>query len=119
MSENEDRGRLLADFFKSLGEVDEQVQGRNKAFDKAVTYIQLLFGQIIGCITSNYEPDIVKTRIYGSTAENLKNYSFVDGGDVDMLLFPGDKVVVDERMLEYLPSDPAFVKIRGDGHPLF
>ena len=39
MSENEDRERLLAEFFKSLGEVDEESQKLKEYQESAITIV--------------------------------------------------------------------------------
>ncbi|KAL9965289.1 hypothetical protein ACROYT_G029064 [Oculina patagonica] len=112
MSESEDRAKLLNELFKSLGEVDEESQKWKEYHESALNILQLMH-EFMGS-----KVEIVKARVYGSSAENLKIYSFDDVGDLDLLLFLGEDYVVDECMLEYLPTNPAFVKIKGTGHPL-
>ena len=115
MSESEDQTRLLDEFFKSLGEVDEESQKWKEYYESLTKMMQLLF-EFVASRTG----DIARFQLYGSSAENLKNYSFDDVGDLDLLLVLGNDFLVDEAMLEYdLPRNPAFVKIKGTGHPLF
>lgn len=112
MSESKDQARLLHEFFKSLGEVDEESQKWKEYHECVNKMMQLLFE-----FMASRTADIAKFQLYGSSAENLKNYSFDDVGDLDLLLVLGNDFVVAEDMLEYLPN-PAFVKIKGTGHPL-
>ena len=113
MSESEGQAKLLNEFFKSLGEVDEESQKWKEYHESLFKMLQLLFDFV------GNKSEIVKARIYGSSAENLKMYSFDDVGDLDLLLYFGEDFVVDESMLEYcLPRNPAFVKVKGAGHPL-
>lgn len=112
MSQSEDQAKLLNEFFKSLGEVDEESRKWKEYHESAVKILRLWF-EFMGS-----KQEFVKARIYGSSAENLKNYSFDDVGDLDVLLCLGEGIVVDESLLEYSPTNPAFVKIKGAGHPL-
>lgn len=113
MSEGNDQTRLLDEFFKSLGEVDEESQKWKEYHESVNKMMQLLFD-----FMASRTGDIAKIQLYGSSAENLKNYSFDDVGDLDLLLVLGNDYAVDEASLEYLPTNPAFVKIKGTGHPL-
>ena len=114
MSEIKDQTRLLDEFFKSLGEVDEESQKWKELHESANKMLQLWFEFIMASRTG----DFAKIKLYGSSAENLKNYSFDDVGDLDLPLVLGNDFVIDEARLEYLPRNPAFVKIKGTGHPL-
>ena len=113
MSESKDQTRLLDEFFKSLGEVDEESQKWKQIHESVNKMLQLWF-EFVASRTGEF----AKIELYGSSAENLKNYSFDDVGDLDFLLVLGDDFAVDEARLEYLPTNPAFVKIKGTGHPL-
>ena len=113
MSESKDQTRLLNEFFKSLGEVDEESQKWKEYHESVNKMLQLWFE-----FMASKSGDFAKIKLYGSSAENLKNYSFDDVGDVDLLLVLGNDFVVDEARLEYLPRNPVFVKIKGNGHPL-
>ena len=112
MSESKDQTRLLDEFFKSLGEVDEESQ-KWKEFQESVNKMLHLWLEFMSSRTGDFG-----IQLYGSSAENLKNYSFDDLGDLDFLLVLGNDFAVDEARLEYLPTNPAFVKIKGTGHPL-
>ena len=112
MSESKDQTRLLEEFFKSLGEVDEKSQ-KWKEFHESVNKMLPLWLEFMSSRTGDFA-----IQLYGSSAENLKNYSFDDLGDLDFLLVLGNDFAVDEARLEYLPTNPAFVKIKGTGHPL-
>ena len=114
MSESKDQTRLLDEFFKSLGKVDEESQKWKEYHESGNKMLQLWFE----FLASRTGGDFAKIKLYGSSAENLKNYSFDDVGDLDLLLVLGNDFVVDEARLEYLPRNPAFVKIKGTGHPL-
>ena len=113
MSESKDQTRLLDEFFKSLGEVDEESQKWKEYHENVNKMLQLMFE-----FMASRTGDFAKIQLYGSSAENLKNYSFDDVGDLDLLLVLGNDFAVDEARLEYLPTSPAFVKIKGTGHPL-
>lgn len=113
MSESEEHPRLLNEFFKSLGEVDEESQKWKEYHEGIVKILELMFE----FMASKSDLNIFKTHLYGSSVENLKNYSFDDVGDLDLLLFPGEDYVVDENMLEYSPTNTAYVKVRGEGYP--
>lgn len=113
MSESGEHARLLDDFFKSLGEGDEESQ-KWKEYHESIVKVAQLTSEFMA---SRSDLNSVRTRLYGSSAENLKSYSFDDVGDLDFLLFPGEDYLVDENMLEYSPTSPAYVKVRGAGHP--
>ena len=113
MSESKDQTRLLDEFFKSLGEVDEESQKWKQIHESVNKMLQLWF-EFVASRTGEF----AKIELYGSSAENLKNYSFDDVGDLDLLLVLGSDFAVDEARLEYLPRNPAFAKIKGTGHPL-
>ena len=113
MCESKDQTRLLDEFFKSLGEVDEESQKWKEHHENVNKMMQLLCE-----FMASRTGDVAKFQLYGSSAEKLKNYSFDDVGDLDLLLVLGNDFVVDEAMLEYLPINPAFVKIKGSEHPL-
>lgn len=113
MSESKDQTRLLDEFFKSLGEIDEESQKWKQFYESVNKMLQLWF-EFVASRTG----DFAKIELYGSSAENLKNYSFDDVGDLDLLLVLGSDFAVDEARLEYLPRNPAFAKIKGTGHPL-
>lgn len=112
MSESKDQTRLLDEFFKVLGEADEESQ-KWKEFHESVNKMVHLWIEFMSSRTGDFA-----IQLYGSSAENLKNYSFDDLGDLDFLLVLGNDFAVDEARLEYLPTNPAFVKIKGTGHPL-
>ncbi len=107
MSTEENQAQLLNEFFKSLGQVDEESQKWKEYHESIDKMMQLLFEFMAS------RSEIFNTQLYGSPAENLKNYSFDDVGDVDLLMSYGGDCFVDENMLEYLPNNPAFVKIKG------
>lgn len=83
MSQSEDQAKSLKEFFKSLGEVDEESRKWKEYHESAAKILRLMF-EFLGD-----KQEFVKARLYGSTAENLKNYSFDDVGDFDLLLCLG------------------------------
>lgn len=114
MSKSENEERLLHEFYKSLGEVDEESQKWKERYENVVK-----MAHFVSQFIESRCGDDARIRLYGSSAEHLKNYSFEDVGDLDFLLFPGENYVIDESMLEYSPTNPAYVKIKGTGHPLW
>ena len=115
MSKNEDQASALNDFFKSLGEIDEEGQHWKDLFQ-------------LGDMSMRYLTDLIRNvfpdhnqQLYGSSVEDLKIYSPECMGDIDLLVYSGGKYVVEENMLEYSPNNPASVKIKADvpGHPMF
>ena len=61
----------------------------------------------------------VSFRPYGSSAEGLKLYLPHDVGDVDVMVFSTAKEMeITEDMLENVPNQPGFVRIRAANHPV-
>ena len=76
MSESKDQTRLLDEFFKALGDVDEESQ-KWKELHESVNKMLHLWLEFISSRTGDFA-----IQLYGSSAENLKNYSFDDVGDL-------------------------------------
>lgn len=56
---------------------------------------------------------------YGSAAEDLKSEEADDFGDLDIMMFPtSDNLLIHDELIEYLPQNPLFVRIKGVHHPL-
>ena len=56
---------------------------------------------------------------YGSAAEDLKSDEADDFGDVDIMMFPtSHNLLIHDELIEYLPQNPLFVRIKGVNHPL-
>lgn len=56
---------------------------------------------------------------YGSAAEDLKSEEADDFGDVDIMMFPtSHNLLIHDELIEYLPQNPLFVRIKGVHHPL-
>ena len=65
MSESNDQTILLDEFFKSLGEVDEESQKWKECYERLTKMMQLLF-EFVASRTG----DIARFQLYGSSAEN-------------------------------------------------
>ena len=61
-------------------------------------------------------PQQVRFQLYGSSAEDLH----VDVlPDFDFMIFPtAVESMIDDELIEYFPSNPLYVRIRGTGHPI-
>ena len=61
-------------------------------------------------------PQQVRFQLYGSSAEDLH----VDVlPDFDIMIFPtADGLMIDDELIEYFPSNPLYVRIRGTAHPV-
>ena len=58
-------------------------------------------------------------RPYGSAAEDLKSEEDDDFGDVDIMMFPNShNLLIHDELIEYLPQNPLYVRIKGVHHPL-
>ena len=58
-------------------------------------------------------------RPYGSAAEDLKSEEADDFGDVDIMMFPNSPdLLIHDELIEYLPQNPLYVRIKGVNHPL-
>lgn len=56
---------------------------------------------------------------YGSAAEDLKSEEADDFGDLDIMMFPtSHNLLIYDELIEYLPQNPLFVRIKGVHHPL-
>lgn len=56
---------------------------------------------------------------YGSAAEDLKSEEADDFGDLDIMMFPtSHNLLIHDELIEYLPQNPLFVRIKGVHHPL-
>ena len=62
----------------------------------------------------------VRFQLYGSCVEDLHVVAFQpDLPDFDVMIFPtADELMIDEELIEYYPSHPLHVRIRGTGHPV-
>ena len=65
-------------------------------------------------------PQQVRFQLYGSSAEDLHVETHVGvRPDFDIMIFPtADEVMIDDELIEYFPSNPLYVRIRGTGHPV-
>ena len=55
----------------------------------------------------------------GSAAEDFKNVEPNDVGDVDVIIFPNsDDLMINDELIEYLPNNPGYVRIKGADHLL-
>ena len=63
------------------------------------------------------EPQQVRLKLYGSSAEDLHADVLPD---FDVMIFPtADELMIEDELIEYcFPSNPLHVKIRGTGHPV-
>ena len=62
------------------------------------------------------EPQQVRFQLYGSSAEDLH---VGVSPDFDFMIFPtADESMIDDELIEYFPSNPLYVRIRGTGHPV-
>ena len=62
------------------------------------------------------EPQKVRFQLYGSSAEDLNVDLFPD---FDFMISPSaDELMIDDELIEYNPSNPLYVRIRGTGHPV-
>ena len=63
------------------------------------------------------EPQQVRFQLYGSSAEDLH---VGVSPDFDFMIFPtAVESMIDDELIEYFPSNPLYVRIRGTGHPVF
>ena len=61
-------------------------------------------------------PQQVRLQLYGSSAEDLHVDAFPD---FDVMIFPtADELMIDDELIEFIPSNPLYVRIRGTGHPV-
>ena len=61
-------------------------------------------------------PQQVRFQLYGSFAEDLHVDVFPD---FDFMIFPtADGSMIDDELIEYFPSNPLYVRIRGTAHPV-
>ena len=62
------------------------------------------------------KPEQVRFQLYGSSAEDLHVDVFPD---FDVMIFPtADELTFDDELIEYFPSNPLYVRIRGTDHPV-
>ena len=71
-------------------------------------------------ILSNASPTgSIVLRPYGSAVEDLKSEEADDFGDVDIMMFPNSpNLLIHDELIEYLPQNPLFARIKGVHHPL-
>ena len=68
---------------------------------------------------SNILQNDVMFRYYGSAVEDLNCQTLDDGGDLDIMVFPGsDDSMIQDELIEYLPENPLHVRIKGADHPV-
>ena len=102
--------------FKCLGERGREAQLVKEHDEK---FLSFLLGKLTEASTKFTEKKLV-VRPYGSAAEDLKCLSPENYGDIDIMVFPTtDSLIIHEDMLEYLPENPLYVRIRASDHPEF
>ena len=102
--------------FKSLGERGREAQLVKEHDEK---FLSFLLAKLTEASTKFTEKKLV-VRPYGSAAEDLKCLSPENYGDIDIMVFPTtDSFIIHEDMLEYLPENPLYVRIRASDHSVF
>ena len=102
--------------FKCLGERGREAQLVKEHDEK---FLSFLLGKLTEASTKFTEKKLV-VRPYGSAAEDLKCLSPENYGDIDIMVFPTtDSLIIHEDMLEYLPENPLYVRIRASDHSVF
>lgn len=75
-----------------------------------------LFSEILSNASSEGP---IMLRPYGSAVEDLKSEEADDLGDVDIMMFPNShNLLIHDELIEYLPHNPLYVRIKGVHHPL-
>ena len=87
--------------------------------DSPLTFCQSILLQALCEVTTEdlrRGPQQVRFQLYGSSAEDLH----VDVlPDFDFMIFPtADGSMIDDELIEYFPSNPLYVRIRGTAHPV-
>ena len=102
--------------FKCLGERGREAE-LVKEYDEK--YLSFLLAKLTEASTKFTEKKLA-VRPYGSAAEDLKCLSPENYGDMDIMVFPTtDSFIIHEDMLEYLPENPLYVRIRASDHSVF
>ena len=102
--------------FKCLGERGREAQLVKEHDEK---FLSFLLAKLTEASTKFTEKKLV-VRPYGSAAEDLKCLSPENYGDIDIMVFPTtDSLIIHEDMLEYLPENPLYVRIRASDHSVF
>ena len=84
--------------------------------DSSVLWRSILLEESFEDLTEDLrdEPQQVRFQMYGSCAEDLHADVFPD---LDVMIFPtADELMIDDELIEYFPSNPLYVRIRGTGH---
>ena len=102
--------------FKCLGERGREAELVKEYDEKCLSF---LLAKLTEASTKFTEKKLV-VRPYGSAAEDLKCLSPENYGDIDIMVFPTtDSLIIHEDMLEYLPENPLYVRIRASDHSVF
>ena len=102
--------------FKCLGERGREAQLVKECDEK---FLSFLLAKLTEASTKFTEKKLV-VRPYGSAAEDLKCLSPENYGDIDIMVFPTtDSLIIHEDMLEYLPENSLYVRIRASDHSVF
>ena len=102
--------------FKCLGERGREAQLVKECDEK---FLSFLLAKLTEASTKFTEKKLV-VRPYGSAAEDLKCISPENYGDIDIMVFPTtDSLIIHEDLLEYLPENPLYVRIRASNHSEF
>ena len=81
-----------------------------------VSAMSSLVEEWLELVTEDLRPQQVRFQLYGSLAEDLHVDVFPD---FDVMIFPTtDELMNDDELIEYIPSNPLYVRIRGTGHPV-
>ena len=86
--------------------------------DSSVLWRSILLEESFEVATEDQrdEPQQVRFQMYGSSAEDLHADVFPD---LDVMIFPtADELMIDDELIEYFPSNPLYVRIRGTAHPV-
>ena len=101
--------------FKSLGKRGKEGE-KWKRYSETVWF---LFSQQLSEFLDKHSGSRVMFQPTGSTAEDLKLVESDDVGDLDVMIFPNSQnLIIQDEMIEYLPENPRFVRIKGIDHPV-
>ena len=102
--------------FKCLGERGREAELVKEYDEKCLSFILAKLTEA----STKFTEKKLAVRPYGSAAEDLKCLSPENYGDIDIMVFPTtDSLIIHEDMLEYLPENPLYVRIRASDHSVF
>lgn len=115
-TEEDDKNQELNLIIKALGKRGKESEQWKKADPNFWKTVLQFLSELLSNVSS---AGSIMLRPYGSAVEDLKSEEADDFGDVDIMMFPNShNLLIYDELIEYLPQNPLYARIKGLHHPL-